>query len=262
MGVQCPGGHGCFGVACYFRELPPGRPPGPSEAAWVPHPEPRQTPLPYAPPLCFTGPPPQFEKAFPLVFVMVAVAQAKPDAFEQCMAYLLAIALFFFLCSCEYNNTNSHRRTTQFRFQDMQFHDTNGVIPPDAAAYVFISALVITLFLYTQNNCVRWNPPPWRPQVCSMGTPSPPVSGANSIFENTTPPPRNSYLCLLFFGGRHPKICERVKYCGAPAGHSKTNWLPAAHIFPIHYWFPFLTFGRCHDPPPGPYLRQHYQNHW
>ena len=86
---------------------------------------------------------------------MFAVARAKPDAFNQCMADLLAISLFFCLRYCEYTKTNSQRRTTQFFFQDMQFHDANGVIPPDAAADFFLAALVITLFLYTQNNCVH-----------------------------------------------------------------------------------------------------------
>ena len=37
----------------------------------------------------------------------------------------------------------------------MQFYDTNGVIPPDAAVDMFLSALVITMFLDTQKNCVR-----------------------------------------------------------------------------------------------------------
>ena len=71
------------------------------------------------------------------------------------MVYLLVISLFFCLQSCEYTNANSHRSTTQFRFQDMQFHDTNGVILPDAAENVFLAALSITLFLDTQKNCAR-----------------------------------------------------------------------------------------------------------
>ena len=85
---------------------------------------------------------------------MVSVAQAKPNAVDQCMAYLLFIALFFCLRSCEYTKTNSHRRTTQFRFQDIQFLDANGVIPPDADAKVFLAASAIILFLDTQKNCV------------------------------------------------------------------------------------------------------------
>ena len=71
---------------------------------------------------------------------MVAVAQAKLYAFNQCMADLLVIALFFCLSSCEYTKTNSNFRTTQFRFRYMQFHDANGVIPSDATADVFLAA--------------------------------------------------------------------------------------------------------------------------
>ena len=100
-------------------------------------------------------PPPQHENVFPLYFVMVDIAQAKPEAFYKCMAYLLVFALLFCLRSCDYVKTNSHRHTTQFRFQDMQFHNANGVIPPDAAENLFLAASMVTLFLDTQNNCVR-----------------------------------------------------------------------------------------------------------
>ena len=86
--------------------------------------------------------------------MILAVAQAKLDAFDKCIADLLVIALFFCLCSCKYTKTNSHRRTIQFRFQDMEFHEANGVIPPDAAANVLLADLVVTLFLDTQKKCV------------------------------------------------------------------------------------------------------------
>ena len=86
---------------------------------------------------------------------MVAVSKAKQNTFGHCMADLLFIDILFSLRSCEYTKTNSHRRMTQFRFRDMQFHDGNGVIPPDADAYVFLAALAITLFLDTQNNCLH-----------------------------------------------------------------------------------------------------------
>ena len=88
-------------------------------------------------------------------FSVVAVAQAKPDAFDQCMADLLGIAILFCLRYCEHTKTNSHRRTTQFLFQYMQFHDANGLIPPDAASNVFLAASEINLFLDTQKNCFR-----------------------------------------------------------------------------------------------------------
>ena len=38
------------------------------------------------------------------------------------------------------------------------------------------------------------NPPPWRPQVCSMGTQSHTVPAATSIFGRITPPP-DTHIC-------------------------------------------------------------------
>ena len=77
---------------------------------------------------------------------MFAITQDKLDSFNQCMADLLVIALFFCLCSCKYTKTNYDRRTNQFIFQDMQFHDANGVIPPDAAVDIFLTSLDLSLF--------------------------------------------------------------------------------------------------------------------
>ena len=142
--------------------------------------------------------PPRREKAVPLGFVMVAVAQAKPDAFNQCMADLLVIALFFCLRSCQYTKTNSHRRTTQFRFQDMQFHNANGVIPPDAAANEFLVASSVTLSLDTKIIVFMGSPPPWSPQVFSMGTPYQPVHNATPIFGRATPHPTLLSVIIMF----------------------------------------------------------------
>ena len=66
------------------------------------------------------------------------------------MVDLLVVSLFFYLLSCKYTKTNSHRRTTQFLFQGMQFHDANDVILPYPSADVSMVALGITLFLDTQ----------------------------------------------------------------------------------------------------------------
>ena len=86
---------------------------------------------------------------------MFAVTHAAADAFSQCWADLIVLALFFCLRSCEYTKNNSHRRTTQFRFRDMQFHDDDGVIPAKAPAKVFLDASTVTLYIDTQKNCVR-----------------------------------------------------------------------------------------------------------
>ena len=100
-------------------------------------------------------PPPKREKAIPLGLVIAIGEQADTSPKAQCTADLIQIALFFCLRSCEYTKTASHRRTTQFRFQDMQFHDKNGVIPGDAPDQAFLDAWAVTLFLDTQKNCVR-----------------------------------------------------------------------------------------------------------
>ena len=81
---------------------------------------------------------------------MFAAAHADADAFSQCWSDLIIIALFFCLRSCEYTKTNSHHRTTQFRFRDIQFHDDDGVIPTQAPAKVFMAATAVTLYLDTQ----------------------------------------------------------------------------------------------------------------
>ena len=85
---------------------------------------------------------------------MFAAAHADAAAFSQCWSDLIIISLFFCLRSCEYTKTNSHRRTTQFRFRDIQFHDYDGVIPAQAPAKVFLAATAVTLYLDTQKNCV------------------------------------------------------------------------------------------------------------
>ena len=188
-------------------------------------------------------PPPWSEKEVLLCFVMVAVAQAKLDAFNQCMADLLVIALFFCLRSCEYTKTNSHRRTTQFRFQYMQFHDSNGVILPDADADVLLAALEITMLLDNQNNCVHGESSTMEATGLLHGDPVPACDRRYLHIRNNNAPHRHSNLCLLCFGRRRPKICDGVKYCGAPVGHIKTDWLPAARIFPHEIGSHYLRSG-------------------
>ena len=77
------------------------------------------------------------------------------SAKAACTADLIVIALYFCLRSCEYSKTPSHRRTTQFCYKDMQFHNADGVIPQDAPDHVFLAATAVTFFLDTQKNCVR-----------------------------------------------------------------------------------------------------------
>ena len=103
----------------------------------------------------YQDPPSKREKAIPLGMVISIGASADGSPKASCTSDLIQIALFFCLRSCEYSKTSSHRRTTQFRYRDLQFHNAEGVIPGDAPDHVFLSATAVTLFLDTQKNCVR-----------------------------------------------------------------------------------------------------------
>ena len=103
----------------------------------------------------YQDPPSSREKAVPLGLVMSIAEHVDGSERAACTADLIQLALFFCLRSCEYSKTSSHRRTTQFRLRDLQFHNKNGVIPRDAPDEAFLTATAITLFLDTQKNCVR-----------------------------------------------------------------------------------------------------------
>ena len=203
----------------YFQDPPPGRPLGLLEASWVPQLGPQQTPFLHDLTLWFSGPPPWREKAVPLDFLMVAVAESKMDDFDQFRADLLVITLLFRLRSFEYGKTNSHLSTTQFRFQDIQFHDANGVIPPHAAADVFLAALAITLFIDTQYNCVCRKFSTMEAIDLLHGDPVPACACRYLYLWINNAPPQSSNLCLLFFCGCCPKIRDGFKYRGGHAVH-------------------------------------------
>ena len=84
-------------------------------------------------------------------------AAAAETSFQiaHCTVNLTQIALLFCLRSCKYTKAQYHRRTVQFRFRDLQFHEENGIIPHNAPSKLFLHAQVVTLFLDTKNNCVR-----------------------------------------------------------------------------------------------------------
>ena len=103
----------------------------------------------------FLDPPSRREKAVPLGLVVAAAKGSRKTAKGRCLGDLIQIALYFCLRSCEYTKTNSHTRTTQFRFRDMQFHDAHGIIPFDAPAVRFRRATAVTLYLDNQKNGVR-----------------------------------------------------------------------------------------------------------
>ena len=99
---------------------------------------------------------PKQEKSTPLGLVIVATEAAEPSCpFEKCSADLIQTTIFFCLISCKYTKNNSHRRTVQFRFKDMQLQDKEGVIPQDAPTEVYLQAQTVNLFLDTQKNSTR-----------------------------------------------------------------------------------------------------------
>ena len=76
----------------------------------------------------------------------------------------------------------------------MQFHDANGVIPPDTDADVFLAALAITLFLDTQNNCVGGESSTMEATVLLHGDPSPAcVRRYLHLWNNNSP--SNTPIC-------------------------------------------------------------------
>ena len=97
----------------------------------------------------FQNPPTSHQKPVPLGLVVDVARNAGSGPKDRCLADLVQIGLYFFLRSCEYTKTNSHRRTTQFCLRDMQFQDTRVTIPFDDPDSRFLQALVVTLFLKT-----------------------------------------------------------------------------------------------------------------
>ena len=106
--------------------------------------------------------PPIRKKYIPLGLV-VAAAKGSAYSFKgKLPGDLIKMALYFYLLSCEYMKTNSHKQTTQFRLCDMQFHD--------AWASSHLNPLHISSFrlqwlpfssILRRNQCGE-NPSPWK----------------------------------------------------------------------------------------------------
>ena len=172
------------------------------------------------------------EKSVPLGFWMVAVSQAKMDAFNQFMADLLVISLLFCLRSFDYTNTNYYRCTTQFRFQDMQFYGANGVIPPNAATNVFLSASTITLFLGTQKNCVCRESSTMEDTGLLHGDPFPACARRYLHHRKNNAPPDTPTCTYYAYIGAAPKSVTRgniVELLRATAKQIGFQWLGFFH---------------------------------
>ena len=86
-----------------------------------------------------------------------------------CLGDLIHIALYFCLRSCEYTNTNSQKRTTLFRFRDLQFHDSSGILPFDAPNLRIRRATMVILYLNTQKESFRGESITMEATVISFG---------------------------------------------------------------------------------------------
>ena len=81
-------------------------------------------------------------KSIPMELIMVSAEAAAPSCpFAQYSANIIQIVLFFFLQSCKYTMTNSHQRMVKLRSKDMQFHDKEGVTPPNAPPPSYFSRI-------------------------------------------------------------------------------------------------------------------------
>ena len=103
----------------------------------------------------YQEPPSRREKKIQQGLVMSIAASPLKSAKARCTVDIIIIVLFFCLRSCEYSKTNSYRRTTQYRMQEIQFHNQAGIIPKDDPDKIFLAADAVTLFLDTQKNSVR-----------------------------------------------------------------------------------------------------------
>ena len=77
----------------------------------------------------FSDPPTRQEKSVPLGLFVASTKGSADSCKGQCLGDLIQVVLYFFLRSCEYAKSNSHKWTTQFRLRDIQFHDTRVILP-------------------------------------------------------------------------------------------------------------------------------------
>ena len=90
----------------------------------------------------------------PLGLVVASAKSYTETAKGRFQGDLIQIALYFCLGSCEYTK-KFHKRTTQFRFRDLQFHDASGILHFYASALCIRQATEVTLYLDIQKNSIR-----------------------------------------------------------------------------------------------------------
>ena len=125
------------------------------KTTWLLLPRTQPPPQPPAPHVLLPGPPTYRQNTSPLGLVVAAFRGTSYNPKDQYLADLVQIGLYFFLRSCEYTKTNSHRRTTKFSLRDIQFQDYCGAIPFNNSVFRFLNELLVTLFLDTQKKSFR-----------------------------------------------------------------------------------------------------------
>ena len=103
----------------------------------------------------FLDPPARQENSVLLGLVVAAAKGFTKTVKGRCLGDLIQIELYFCISSSEYTKTNYHKRTTQFRFCDLQFHDASGILPFDAPASRIRRAMAVTLYLDNQKNSIH-----------------------------------------------------------------------------------------------------------
>ena len=136
---------------------------------------------------------------------------------------------------------------TQFSFQDMQFHDANGVILPEAAADVFLAALAINLFLDTQDSCVCWQSFAMEATGLLHWDPVPACARRYLHLWNNNAPSNTPTPAYYILVGAAPKYVTRL-ISWSSCGPQLKIFDFSGSDFSVQNWSPFIMFGRCNDP--------------
>lgn len=103
----------------------------------------------------YADPPSRQEKETPLALSSTSVPLLLPPPNISVQMISSRLSSSSISSPVSTRKTQSHHHTTQFRFQDLQFHNADGVILHDALDQAFLDAWKTTLFLGIQKNCVR-----------------------------------------------------------------------------------------------------------
>ena len=240
-------------MACYRHDQHSGRPYQPLKTLQIHLPVPRPPLVPSVPNLRICQSSHPSGKIFPPCLVVASAKGSADSRKVQLLGYLIEMELYFYILSCEYMKTYSHKRTTQFRLCDMQFHDAWDILPLNPlhrsfsgySGYLFpwysekISAGRIHLH-------VRNLPSLWLP--CA--------GEGRAIYSYIFSWGQHVYPCmhLLSFIWQSWTVGHQPRYCVCPLHMDGEHRFPLAGVPPSKYWPPFAPFWWAHDTAPRQYL--------